>query len=164
MASHRTHRPLLIRPLRSRHLVGLIFGLHAGTLAIIAALPLTWLERLGLAAVILASLSYQVAAQVCRCLPWAIREAIWNADGSWTVRLRDGNELEAQLQGSTFASVGLIVLNLRGGRFRLLSIPLFPDSLDPTDGRRLRTRLRLRAPALADGGGAGAPYSMDKRS
>jgi len=76
-------------------------------------------------------------------IPWAGREAIWEPDGTWTLTLVSGKQVEARLLPSTFVTPGLSVLNLRRGRWRSCAMVLLPDTLDPDLLRRLRVRLRL---------------------
>lgn len=146
MTRDRAPSPLPIRPRPSRHLAGLLLGLHGATLALILALPWPWPWRIALAGTTLVGLSYQMAVHIGRRMPWAIREAVWHADGSWSVTLANGRQLQAELAPSTFVAVGLIVLDLRSGHLWRGSLPLLPDSLDPEHGRRLRARLRLGGP------------------
>lgn len=140
MASHRERPPLLIEPGFSRRLAALIVLTHAAAGAAVLALPGAW--RL-LVLPVAASLAYQLTVQVLRRAPWSIRSALWQSDGTWRVTLVSGWELEATLSPSTFVSVPLVVLNLRLGRLRHRSLPLFSDALDPEQHRRLRQRLRI---------------------
>jgi len=141
MASHREQPPLLIQPRVSRRLAVFVALTHLATAAAILALPGgIWpylLIPVGL------SLGYQIHVRVLARAPWSIRSATWQSDGTWTIILLSGRELEAQLAPSTFVSVPLVVLNLGRGRLRRWSLPLFADALDPEQLRRLRQRLRI---------------------
>ena len=140
LASHRERPPLLIEPGFSCRLAAFIVLTHAAAGAAVLALPGTW--RL-LVLPVAASLGYQLTAQIWRRAPWCIRSVLWQSDGTWRIILVSGRELEATLSPSTFVSVPLIVLNLRLGRLRRRSLPLFSDALDPEQLRRLRQRLRV---------------------
>jgi toxin CptA len=113
---------------------------HSAALAAILALPGPWQL---LAVPVSLSLAYQVYAHVLRRAPWSIHVLTWQGDGTWSIQLVSGRETEARLCPSTFVSVPLVVLNLRRGRLRRWSLPLFADALDPDQLRRLRQRLRV---------------------
>jgi len=142
MTDHRSDPPLRIRPRPSRRLAAFLVALHAASLLIAAALPVPWYLHLTLFALISASLAYTSLVYVRPLLPWAIREAVWRPDGSWLVSRVDGRQYEAQLAASSLVAVRLIVLNLRCGPLRQCHLPLFCDSLDRDQARRLRVRLR----------------------
>ncbi|WP_295388162.1 protein YgfX [uncultured Thiodictyon sp.] len=141
MASHREQPPLLIQPGVSRRLAAFVALTHllaAGAiLGLPGARPLLLLIPIG------ASLAYQLYVQVLHRAPWSIRAATWQADGTWTVGLVSGAQIDARLAASTFVSVPLVVLNLRRGHWRRWSLPLFADALDTEQLRRLRQRLRI---------------------
>jgi|PlaIllAssembly_1097288.scaffolds.fasta_scaffold54187_2 toxin CptA len=140
MGSHRQTPPLLIRPRLSVRLAVFVTLTHAAAFAAALALPGAW--RL-LAVLVSLSLVYQVYVHVLRRAPWSIRTLIWQGDGSWSVQLVSGRETEARLSHSTFVSLPLVILNLRQGRLRRWSLPLFADALDQDQLRRLRQRLRI---------------------
>lgn len=140
MTSHHQRPPLLIEPRFSRRLAAFVVLTHAAAGAAVLALPGAW--RL-LVLPVAASLAYQLVVQVLRRAPWSVRSARWQSDGTWRITLVSGRELEATLSPSTFVSVPLVVLNLRVGRLRRCSLPLFSDALDPEQHRRLRQRLRI---------------------
>ena len=91
----------------------------------------------------LANLANALGTQVLFLMPWAGREAIWEPDGTWTLILVSGQQIEARLLPSTFVTPGLLILNLRYGHRRSRAMVLLPDTLDPDLLRRLRVRLRL---------------------
>jgi toxin CptA len=140
LSSHRERPPLLIEPGFSGRLCAFVLLTHAAAGAAILALP--GAGRL-LVLPVAASLAYQLTVQVLRRAPWSIRSVLWQSDGTWRITLASGRELEATLSPSTFVSVPLIVLNLRLGRLRHRSLPLFSDVLDSGQLRRLRQRLRI---------------------
>ncbi|MEY6432496.1 protein YgfX [Thioalkalicoccus limnaeus] len=142
---HQRTPPLAIRPRLSWRLAGCLALLYGASVALVWLLPLPSWARIALTFVVCLDLVHQIGLHLGRWWPWAIREAIWLADGAWVVTLVSGRRYEARLAPTTFASVGLIVLNLRCGRFRYRALPLVADSLDPDLFRRLRVRLRFRA-------------------
>ena len=93
------------------------------------------------------SLVYQVYVHCLRRAPWSIRSVLWQSDGSWSISLVSGAEIDARLSPATFVSVPLVVLNLCRGRWRRWGLPLFADALDPEQLRRLRQRLRIEGVA-----------------
>ena len=112
-------------------------------LAVVFAIPLSWSWRAALAAVVLLSLFYAIGAQVLFLVPWAGREAVWRSDGSWTLILVSGEQMEVRLSPSTYVTQRLLVLNFRCGRWWLPAMVIVSDALDPDLLRRLRVRLRL---------------------
>lgn len=132
---------MLIEPGFSRRLCAFVLLTHASAGASVLALPGPW--RL-LALPVAAGLGYQLSVLVLRRARWSIRSVLWQSDGTWHIKLTSGRVLQATLSPSTFVSVPLVVLNLRLGRMRGRSLPLFRDSLDPEQLRRLRQRLRLK--------------------
>jgi toxin CptA len=131
---------LTLRPRLSRRLAAFVLLTHLLASAAVLALPGHWpLLLLPVAA----SLVYQWRVHVLRRAPWSIQSMVWEADGTWHIALVSGREVEALLSPSTFVSVPLVVLNLRSGKLRRWSLPLFADALDPDQLRRLRQRLRI---------------------
>lgn len=147
MGSHRQTPPLLIRARISARLAAYITLAHTAAIAAVLALPNAW--RL-LALPISLSLVYQVYVHVLRRAPWSIRALTWQGDGTWKIQLVSGRETEARLSPSTFASVSLVLLNLREGRLRHWALPLFADALEPNQLRRLRQRLRIEGAGSND--------------
>ncbi|WP_089727202.1 protein YgfX [Candidatus Thiosymbion oneisti] len=143
MGENRELPPLRIRPRPSRILAVFLLVTHGAALSVVVALPLDWYWRSGLAILVLTSLINTIGTQVLFLVPWAGREAIWEPDGTWTLTLVSGKQVEARLLPSTFVTPGLLVLNLRCGRWRSCAMVLLPDTLDPDLLRRLRVRLRL---------------------
>ncbi|MEA3277511.1 MAG: protein YgfX [Pseudomonadota bacterium] len=135
--------PLRIRPGFSRRLAGFVLVTHAAALTSVALLPVAWYVRLTLALTVLGSLAYQSAVHLIRTAPWAVREALRESDGTWTLILASGARVDANLSPSTLVTTGLVVLNFRCGGWRLRSLVLLPDALNENELRRLRVRLRL---------------------
>ena len=143
MTAHSRRLPLLLRPGFSRRLAAFIGATHGVALAVLLLLPIPWYWRGAGALFVIASFLYQVWVHLLHRGPGAVRAASWGADGTWTLSLPSGGELEASLAPSTFVGTSLVVLNFRCGRWRRYALVLLPDNLDATLLRRLRVRLRL---------------------
>jgi len=143
MGENRELPPLRIRPRPSRILAIFLLATHGVALSVAGVLPLDWYWRIGLAILVFTSLGNVIGTRVLFLIPWAGREAIWEPDGTWTLTLVSGQQIEVRLLPSTFVTPGLSVLNPRCGRWRSRAMVLLPDSLDPDLLRRLRVRLRL---------------------
>ncbi|MBK1730478.1 protein YgfX [Thiococcus pfennigii] len=141
MTTRLAPRPLAIRPRPSRRLAALLALVHGGGLLIVLTLPIPWPARAALPALVLVGLAHSALAHLWPRLPWAVREALWQPDGTWLVTFASGRQREARLAPETFVSVGLVVLDLRCGRLRR-RFALFADGLDREQHRRLRARLR----------------------
>lgn len=142
MASHREQPPLLIQPGLSRRLTAFVALTHLAAAAAVLGLPGGLWQLLLMP--IAASLAYHGYVQVLRRAPWSIRAVTWQADGTWIIDFVSGAETQARLSPSTFVSVPLVVLNLRRGRWRRWSLPVFADAMDGEQLRRLRQRLRVQ--------------------
>jgi len=153
MTAHTRRFPLLLRPGFSRRLATFIAVTHGVALAVLLLLPIPWYWRGAGALSVTGSFVYQAWVHLLHRGPRAVRAASWGADGTWTLSLGSGGELEASLAPSTFVGISLVVLNFRCGRWRRYALVLLPDNLDPTLLRRLRVRLRLVGSDGAAGGG-----------
>lgn len=145
MGEHRSLPPLVIRPRPSRWLGGFVAATHIAAAVAALALPLPWPLRGALLLAIGASLGWLLWTRVLARAPWSIREAVWDAWG-WRLTLADGRVREARLAPSTYVGVGLVILNLRSGRFAHRALVLTADAVDAELLRRLRARLRLIGP------------------
>ena len=134
---------LTIRPGVSRRLAIYLVLVHGLALGVVWLLPLAALWRLLIGLMVLLSLALGLGGPVWHRWPWDLAQAIWHADGRWTLTLAAGREVEGRLLGSSYVSPALVVLNFRSGRWRNRSLVLLPDNLDPDLLRRLRVRLRL---------------------
>jgi toxin CptA len=141
MSAARERTPLPILPRFSRRLAAFVVFTHLLAAAAILGLP-AWPWRL-LLIPIAASLAYQTWVVVLRRAPWSIHSLTWQADGTWTIAFVSGAETQARLTPATFISLPLVVINLRRGRWRRFSLPLFADAVDAEPLRRLRQRLRI---------------------
>jgi toxin CptA len=168
MKPDRERPPLIIRPGVSRRLRLIVLGLYGLTLPVVLLLPLAWPWRTLLVATLLIGLVGSLGGAVGHRWPWAPRQAIWHAEGHWTLTLGDGRELPARLLATTYVTPALLILNFRLGTgeggasprglaswgraiahpatllpWSIRSLVLLPDNLDPDLLRRLRVRLRL---------------------
>jgi toxin CptA len=156
MSRHSHRAPLRLHPRPSRRLAVFLVLVHAATAAAVLGLPVHWAVRGALVLLTGAGLAYGLAVHVLRLAPWAVTGAVWEPDGTWTLTLASGREVEARLLPSTFVTTVLIVLNLRCGRWYTCSLVLPGDALDPDLLRRLRARLRATAPEAAGSEGPGS--------
>jgi len=143
VSRHREQPALGIRPRRSGLLAAFVLVTHGAALGVVFATPLDWYCSVLPVALVFASLVYEMGVQVLFMAPWAVREAVWGSDGTWTLSLVSGKQVEARLLPSTFVTRRLILLNFRCGRWCFRTLVLPPDALDPDLLRRLRVRLRL---------------------
>lgn len=155
--SRHTHRaPLRLQPRPSRWLAVFLVLVYGAVAAVALVLPVHWSARAALVLAAAGGLAYGMAHQVLRRLPWSVTGALWEPDGTWTLTLGDGREVEAKLCPSTFVSQSLVVLNFRRAWWWSPALVLPADSLDADLLRRLRARLRATAPesaGVADGAG-----------
>jgi hypothetical protein len=154
MSRHRELPPLRVRPGVSLRLAAYLSAVHALALAAVLLLPLGGAPRAALAAAVLAGLAAGLAGPVLHRTPWTLREALWQADGTWSLKLASGRTLEGKLLPSTYVGQWLVLLAFRCGRVRTCCLPLLADNLDADVLRRLRVRLRLAAERRSPGPGA----------
>ncbi len=134
---------LLIHPRPSRVLAALLTLAHLGAALCIALLPVDPWIRGPAAVVILLSLVGHLHRGLLGRGPGAVRAVYWAPDGAWLVTDAAGGLHPAGLDGETFVSPFLTILNLKlheGGR---RSVVLLPDSIEPARLRRLNARVRM---------------------
>ncbi|MTW21126.1 protein YgfX [Allochromatium palmeri] len=131
-----------VHPRVSRWLVVLAVTTSMLALVVTLALPLGWLTLPLVLALVLGAV-HTLWVEVLRRAPWSIQSALWHPDGSWTLTLVSGRELQARLSPATFVSTWGVSLVFVVGRLRRCMLALGPDSLDAETLRRLRQRLRL---------------------
>ena len=142
MEAHRALPTLVLVPRVSRRLLALAVLTPVLALAVVLALPLGWLSLPLVLAVVLGA-GHTLWSEVLGRAPWSIQSATWHPDGSWTLTLVSGREIEARLSPATFVSTLGVSLVFVVGRLRRRALALAPDSLDAENLRRLRQRLRL---------------------
>lgn len=139
-------------------LAAYLAAVHALGLAAVLLLPVGGALRAALAAAVLVGLAAGLAGPVLHRLPWALREAVWQADGTWSLTLASGRVLEGRLLPSTYVGRGLVLLAFRCGPLHPCFLPLLADNLDADALRRLRVRLRLSAARRVAGAEAGRQF------
>jgi len=135
---------LRIRIGKSTLLATILVLVHAIAAASVAICLPPGMASLGVAA-IAASGIHWLRTDALRVSADAIVEFQLRQGGSCTLLTRGGRMLSGQVQGSTYVSPGLIVVNIRldPGR-RRLSVVLPRDSSAPETLRELRVWLRYR--------------------
>lgn len=86
--------------------------------------------------------------------PRALTQLIWQPGSGWRLRDAAGREQAARLQGDSYVTSRLIVLNFRGEDGRRRSRALLGDELPPDALRRLRARLMTGLAGMPDASGA----------
>ncbi len=75
---------------------------------------------------------------------WAVTQLVWQDKNQWQLNMATGENVKAELLGSSFINPWLIILNFRpeqGGRMQ--PVVIMTDSVDSTTFRRLSVKLRL---------------------
>ena len=130
-------------PLRPSWLLAALLALvHAGSavcaFVFIPAPAAAWL----VGAFILASLGWHLRLHALLLSPDSPAELAVHADGRLELRMRNGEEHEGRVTGSTFVSPLLIVVAAKMDTGRKRGIVLLSDSASTEDRRALRVRLR----------------------
>ena len=127
----------------SRLLAAALMSMHGLCALLVLLMPLGWALRLVLLTAFAASLAYHWLRDVLRRLPNSVHGLHVAADGTFSVRLRQGDWEPAEVLGTSFVKPWLTVLNLKlEGRRFMLPVVLLPDALNREDFRRLRVWLR----------------------
>ena len=123
---------------------------------IAVAVTLVWVDiavvfRMLIVAILLVSLVYELRSAALRLGAEAVMKLRIDRDNTLSVQLRSGVWYPCEVLGSTCVTSSLTVLNLRwGGRRRIRSVTILPDTMAADDYRRLRVWLRWR-PAASRG-------------
>lgn len=143
MSSRRYAAPLHLEPGPSVWLERVLLLAHG--LALLCVLLVQgsppWIWPLGLLIVLSAVQLIGKHARLAH--PASLAALLWDAQGQWTLRLRDGREFDARLLGDSLLTARLVILNFAASRFRRVSLVIPPDRLDAETFRRLRVRLRI---------------------
>lgn len=138
------YAPLHLIPTFSKWHSAILIFIHALALLIIVFLPLSILIRIALIAITLMLSWLETSLHILRNSPLAIRKAIWNEKGEWTLELTSGKSYSAKLFGDSLVTPFLIILNFRITEFPFwYSLVLTSSNCDPDLLRCLRVRLRL---------------------
>jgi hypothetical protein len=139
MASQKYAAPLRLEPEKSRRLALIVMMTVLGALILPFTVSIPFWARL-ISLAVIAGLGYRVyrnhfgAERIIR--------AIWEEHGEWQIVLANGTQWPVQLEGDSFVTPELMILNFRAPRRRFHLIVL-ADVLHPVILRRLRVRLRL---------------------
>jgi toxin CptA len=148
MSSTRYVKPLTLKPEPSRILGTLLLLGHGGALLLLFPLALPLMAKLFIAAVLLLSLRHNWRQQAGGA--GKIHSLHWKSDGDWLLITAAGEQLDAELQVSSYAHPSLVVLNFHlPGPRRSHSVVLFPDALDRETFRQLRVRWGVMGDPLA---------------
>ena len=127
-------------------MVAYVLAVHAlAWLALLTPLDVHWYVRLILAALVGASLAYQLYRRAGGARTVIVR-MIHSTGGDWRLTDDTGLEFRATLRAGSYVSHWLIVLRFACQDRSNCNIALFPDSLDRSAMRRLRARMRLTTP------------------
>ncbi len=118
---------------------------HGAAIAVIAlvSLPL-WVQLIAIAA-LAGSFAFEIRQTVLLRAPDAVVALEIAADDTLSVHTRRGNWIKCEVQGRTYVTYFLTILNLKeqgGGRAKRAVI--LPDSIDAEDFRKLRVWLRWK--------------------
>jgi hypothetical protein len=128
---------------------------HAAAIACAARyLPGWWLPALASLA-IAGSLVFHVRQDALQLSSHAVTGLLLKNDGQCELTLRNGETLAGSIEGSTFVTPQLTVVNVRpGGQGRRRSVILVPGRAPAEDLRRARVWLRHRVQADKPGSGS----------
>lgn len=140
---HYSVKPLQATLLPSRRLAALLTAMHLLAVLPLALAPLDTVLRLALSLALVLSLLYYGYRHGLRRSGAAVDSLHLAADGTFSVRLRQGDWQPVEVRGSSFVQPWLTVLHLGlAGQRRGLALVLLPDMLPREDFRRLRVWLR----------------------
>ncbi len=130
----------------SRLLAGALLLAHGVALACAVLVLPDWWMPVAAGAAIAASLVFHVRRDALQRSDRAVTEMLLKDAGDCELILKDGSTQAGQIEGSTFVSPLLIVINVSVERSRIgRSVILLPDCAPAEDLRRLRVWLRHRA-------------------
>jgi toxin CptA len=124
---------------------------HGGVAALVLLLDIAPAWQLGILALLIASLVYELRTTALLRSAKAVVALRISPDNVFSAQLRGGGWRDYEVLGSTYVTSALTVLILRAaGARRMQSVVLLPDSMAADDFRRLRTWLRWRPPPQTD--------------
>lgn len=127
---------------RSSLLLGALTAANLGALVIMLTMPLPAWPRVGIAILILASMTHTFWHHWLRRSRYAVIGLSASRDGL-KIETRTDGWMDAEILGSSFVSPWLTVLNLKLSQRRLPAhVVLLPDMLDHDEFRRLRVWLK----------------------
>lgn len=116
--------------------------LHIGAMLMACLLPISIMIRLGLLALLIASVVHILRTHAWRRSPRAIRKVVFEDDGDWVLERRNEESLGPCHLCSRFVHPWLVILQLRGPQGRLpISLVVAVDAVNNDAFRRLRARL-----------------------
>lgn len=143
MSSPKYAVPLYLKRYPSPTLAVYLASIHGGVLMLLPWLALPWELVVGLSIAIFTSFYFTLRNHVLLSSPKAIIQILWDDQGVWFLRQRDGIEYVGKLLSGCFVGSRVVVLSFSRGFWRRIGIVLLPDNLDPEVLRRLRVRLCL---------------------
>ena len=137
--------PLRLRIAASPLLAGALLLAHGAAIACaVLFLPGWWMPALASAA-IAGNLVFHIRRDALQLSGHAVTELLLEDGARCEFTLRNGETLAGTIEGSTFVTPLLIVINVGPeGRGRRRAAILMPDSAPPEDLRRVRVWLRHR--------------------
>ncbi|HKB84114.1 MAG TPA: protein YgfX [Burkholderiales bacterium] len=146
--------PLLLRIKASPLLAMMLLLAHGGAIACaLAYMPGWWIPGSTVAA-IASSLVFHLCRDALQLSGQAVTELILKDDAQCELTLRNADTFLANIEGSTFVSPLLTVINVRPhGRGGRRAVVLMPDSAPAQDLRRVRVWLRHRVRPEITGSG-----------
>ncbi|HMW17008.1 MAG TPA: hypothetical protein PKN13_04665 [Accumulibacter sp.] len=128
------HLPIRIALRRSRILVGVLCGVHALSVISVVVLPWSWGIRAALLMLVLVSLLRSLK-------PIRLSGLRLGERGQLALVYAQGDPVDVSVSPDTAVFSRLIVLRVHD-QTRMISQPLFPDSMSADEFRRLRLWLR----------------------
>ena len=126
----------------SRYFMGMLLLLHVAAMTAILTLPLQWWAYLLISVVLMCSLYYYIRKYVYLTFKTSIKQFDHLGGNQWQLKQKNGDVLQATLEGDSVATSFLCVLNFKirkESRFsRKRSIVIFKDSLGASLFRKVR--------------------------
>jgi len=147
MSSRPFEKVLHLKIQSSRVLAAVLIFIHVAafisvSLSIEMNQPLFWL----LIGVIAISSWYYTRKYILLQSPHSVISVTQTRQGDWSLRLYNGDNIEAELCDDSYKHPLLVILNFKTSQGRF-NVPLFADALAPDFHRLLRCRLTLARPA-----------------